>query len=123
MDLKMFNTTTLSLIFNRHYTARQVIYEICKKRPAQFFVATDVPPKDRSIDYELYGETRINFQQIDWDCRLLTYFLDEYPGFKHSLSSAINGFFLNLVRVIIPRDDCVTKQSFFFLTKDSFYCL
>lgn len=109
----MFSTPVLFIIFNRPDTTQQVFDEIRKAQPVQLFVAADGPRKDRSADIEQCKKTREIIQQVDWDCKVHTRFLDENLGCKIGVSSAIDWFFSNVEEGIILEDDCVPDQSFF----------
>lgn len=114
----MFSTPVLFIIFNRPDTAQQVFDEIRKAQPAQLFVAADGPRKDRSADIEQCKKTREIIQQVDWDCKVHTRFLDENLGCKIGVSSAIDWFFSRVDEGIIIEDDRIPNQSFFWFCQE-----
>ena len=113
MTTKSFRTPILFLTFNRPDTTQAVFNEIRKAQPAQLFVATDAPRKDKPDDIEKCKKVLEIIQQVDWDCKLSIFSHEENVGGKIGITSAIDWFFSQVNEGIILEDDCVPDQSFF----------
>jgi hypothetical protein len=108
-----FNTPVLFLIFNRPDTTQKIFEVIREIQPKHLFIAADGPRKNKPDDIQKCKETRMIFNQIDWECELKTLFRDENLGCGRAVSSALTWFFNNVEEGIILEDDCLPDLSFF----------
>ena len=112
----------ISILFHIFYpinTIPLVLNDICKTQPENIFISANVPEKDVPNKARACKQKRIYLDKIDWDCRGSTLRFNENFGCKRTVSSVIDGFFFNVLREIIPMDDHVSDQSFFFLLMNS----
>ena len=112
----------ISFLFHIFYhinTIPLVLNDIFKAQPENIFIAVNVLEKNAPNKARAYKQKRIYLDKIDWNNTASTLLFNKNSGCKRPVSSAIDGFFFNDIREIIPMDDCVPDQSFFFLPKNS----
>lgn len=109
-----FSTPILLLIFNRPDTTQVVFEKIRHIKPKYLFIAADGARKDKEGEFELCKQTRdIVINNIDWDCKVHTFFRDQNFGCGKAVSSAISWFFEQVEYGIILEDDTVPDSTFF----------
>jgi hypothetical protein len=104
----------LFLVFNRKNTTLKVFEAIKQAKPSKIYISCDGARSNVEGEIEIVSEIR-NFilSNIDWECKIMTRFLDENSGCKLAVSSAINWFFEHEEMGIILEDDCLPSISFF----------
>ncbi|MEO5984834.1 MAG: hypothetical protein ABIP80_04975 [Ferruginibacter sp.] len=102
------------MIFNRPDVTRRVFEQIKKNKPAFLYIAADGPRKGKLGEDKLCATTRsIVFENIDWNCEIVTLLRDENLGCGKAVSEAITWFFEHVEEGIILEDDCYPDSSFF----------
>ncbi|MCL2295428.1 MAG: nucleotide-diphospho-sugar transferase [Spirochaetes bacterium] len=113
-DVYNFDIPILFLVFNRLDTTKQVFEEIRKAAPKKLYVASDGPRDNREGEKKKVEAVRdYVLNSIDWNCELITLFLEKNLGCGKAVSNAITWFFENEEMGIILEDDCLPSQSFF----------
>ncbi|MCD4771251.1 nucleotide-diphospho-sugar transferase [archaeon] len=107
-----FKTPILYLVFNRFDVVKKTFPLIAKQRPKKLFVAAD-GPRTKKEKEETDAVRKYILENINWDCKIQTRFLDKNLGCKDGVSSAVDWFFKNVKKGIILEDDCVPSKSFF----------
>lgn len=103
----------LFLPFSRPKYARKVFEVIKKVRPKKFYFYCD---KAREGNYEEIKNNNIirdYIKEVDWDCKLKTWFRDENIGVFTSIMNAIDLFFEHEEMGIILEEDCLPSLAFF----------
>lgn len=108
---KNFNIPILFIVFNRPDVTRLVFQKIREIQPSRLFVASDGPRNRDELNNVL--KVRNIFDEIDWDCELITLFRKRNIGCKKSVSTAIDWFFQHVEMGIIFEDDCLPDTTFF----------
>ncbi len=104
----------LFITFNRTDTTRVVFETIKKAKPKKFYFFSDgAREKNFEDDRIKILENRKLTEQVDWDCRLETRFMDENQGCGAGVSGAISWAFETEEKLIILEDDCLPSSSFF----------
>ncbi len=112
--MNQLNTPILVIIFNRPHLVQGLFDELKKQRPKQLFVFCDGARKEKVGEKELLDKSKAIFEtQIDWQCELKKYYLDQNKGAGRAVSSAIKWFFENVEQGIILEEDCFPGQDFF----------
>lgn len=112
----LYNTKNpvLLLIWKRADSALKVLDEVRKARPARIYISGDGPRPYVPTDYEeCVAARQAMLDAIDWNCEVITNFLDKNLGCRLAVSSGITWFFSKEDQGIILEDDCVPVNSFF----------
>jgi hypothetical protein len=110
----VFDTPILIIIFNRPKLVQGLFDEIKKHKPKELFVFCDGARVDKPNELELLNKSKSIFEeQIDWDCKLETYYLEENKGAGRAICQAIKWFFTNVNQGIIIEEDCLPHSDFF----------
>jgi hypothetical protein len=113
------HTPVLLLIFNRLSTTQHVFYEIKKAKPKKFYIACDGPKSESNVEINKVKAVRdFVYENIDWECKVETYFRDTNSGCKYGVSGGIDWFFNNEEMGIVLEDDTVPCQSFFWFCQE-----
>lgn len=80
MNLSLFDTPILFIIFNRPDVTKIVFERIRQIKPKYLFIAADGPRKQVVSDFENCKKTRSIIDEIDWDCELKTLFRKDNLG-------------------------------------------
>ena len=112
--MDQLKTPILIIVFNRPHLVQELFNEIKKQKPKELFVFCDGARKDKAEAKELLNKSQSIFNtQIDWDCKLKTYYLSENKGAGRAISTAIKWFFDNVEEGIILEEDCFPHKDFF----------
>ena len=76
----MIKAPILLLVFNRPTLTKRVFDCIRVYKPEKLYISADGPRFDVSGDLELCSNTREIFNQIDWECELITNFSESNKG-------------------------------------------
>lgn len=106
-------TPVVFLVFNRPDVTRRVFAEIAKAQPARLFVVADGPRQNRAGEKERCEAVRKIFDDVDWDCELLTNYSDTNMGCAPRVASGIDWAFANTEEAIVLEDDCLPHPTFF----------
>ncbi len=104
----------LFLIFNRIETTKKVFFAIKEAKPSRLYIAADGARKDKFGEEEKVALVRkFVVDNVDWDCKMVTFFREENLGCRKAVSTAIKWFFSHEEEGIILEDDCLPSKSFF----------
>jgi hypothetical protein len=109
----MFQTPILLIVFNRPSETKIVFDQIKKIQPKKLYISADGPRRNISGEDEICKQVKFIFNQIDWDCEIMTLYNQDNLGCKIAVSRAIKWFFQNEEFGIVLEDDCVPDLSFF----------
>ncbi len=101
----------LLLVFNRPELTTKVFQRIKAAQPKYLYIAAD-GPRDREEKLKT-DEVRAIFENVDWDCKVLTLFRSVNLGCGKAVSEGILWFFKHVEEGIVLEDDCLPNQSFF----------
>lgn len=104
----------LLLSFNRPDTALKIFERVREARPAKLYIAADGPRTGVEKDTQLCRETRMIYDQVDWDCSVYKLFSEENKGCKVAVAEAVTWFFQQEEEGIILEDDCLPTSDFFY---------
>lgn len=111
---QQFSEPILFLIFNRLDTTKQVFDVIKTVKPQKLYIAADGYRASKPGEQEVCAAVRdYVISNINWDCKVETFFRNTNLGCKIAVSSAITWFFSHEERGIILEDDCLPSLSFF----------
>ena len=110
---KMFDIPILFIIFNRLDTTQRVFDMIKSIQPQRLYVACDGARPERVGEAAACSQTQNIINQIDWDCELFTYFLDENIGSSQGPYTFIKWFFAHETKGIVLEHDCLPHPDFF----------
>lgn len=100
-------------LFNRPGTTARVFDAIARARPAHLLLVADGPRADRPGEAERCRAARAVVEQVNWDCRVETYFSETNLGCKQRIASGLDWVFSQVDRAIILEDDCLPAPDFF----------
>lgn len=104
----------LFLMFNRPELAARTFTSIREYQPEVLYLAADGPRAGKEGEKELCECTRNRIlEQIDWECKVFTFFRDENAGCGKNNSEAISWMFTREKFGIIIEDDCLPCREFF----------
>lgn len=112
--MSKLSTPILFLVFNRIETTKKVFSSIKKMKPPKLYISCDGPRdyiEGESAKVNVVREYIIN--NIDWDCKVATFFRDSNLGCKKAISTGIDWFFDNEEMGIILEDDCMPNEDFY----------
>lgn len=99
-------------IFKRPDVSRIVLNRIREAAPSKLYLFSD-GPRDK-IEKSLVEKNRIQILKlIDWDCNVVTHFLDENIGFEKMWDFTFQQVFKDEDRIIILEEDILPDLSFF----------
>jgi hypothetical protein len=111
--MENYNTPILLITFNRVDTTSIVFNKLRTVKPKKLYIFSDGPRKNNKSDCVSISLVREIFKNIDWDCEIKTFFMDENLGCKNGPIFAINWLFKSEELGIILEDDCLPSDSFF----------
>lgn len=98
-------------VFKRYDCTKQVFEQVKKVKPKKLYVIADGPRnEEEKVKCE---KVRKIFSDIDWDCELITRFLDENYGCAKNSYTGYKWVFSQEEAAIVLEDDCVPNLSFF----------
>jgi hypothetical protein len=104
----------LLIVFNRLEKVQEMFSVLRKVKPSRLYVSADGPRVDRDSDKVNCKLVREYVEQaVDWQCDLVTRFLDENLGCGIGPSSAISWFFDQEEQGVLLEDDCIPHADFF----------
>lgn len=106
-------TPVVFLVFNRPDTTQKVFEAIRKAKPPKLLVVADGARPHKAGEAEKCAATRAIFEQVDWNCEVLTNYADENLGCKQRVSTGLDWVFEMVEEAIILEDDCLPEPSFF----------
>lgn len=110
----MFDIPILYIVFNRLDTVKRTFPKIREIQPAELYIAADGPRPSKEGEAENCKIVRDYVtSNIDWDCKVHTFFREENLGCGKNVSAAITWFFDNVEMGIILEDDCLPDMTFF----------
>lgn len=112
-DAHRLNTPVAMLVFRRPQQTARVLEAVRQARPRTLLVAADAPRPGRPDEAQACARTRALFDQIDWDCQLITRFHETNLGAGVGPATGISWVFEQVPEAIILEDDCVPDPSFF----------
>ncbi|MEA5478334.1 glycosyltransferase family 2 protein [Pseudanabaena galeata UHCC 0370] len=104
-------TPVAFIIFNRPDLTQIVFNAIRQAQPKQLFVIADGGRFPE--EHQKCQQARDIIQQVDWDCQVLTNYVDTNLGCRKRISSGINWVFEHVEEAIFLEDDCLPHPSFF----------
>lgn len=99
--------------FARVETARVVWDHIKAAQPSVLYFYSNKGRDEKPDEIRRNEEIRSWVKEIDWECRLHTWFRDEYVDVYTSLKGSKEWALKNEEAVIVIEDDCVTSKAFF----------
>lgn len=109
----MVETPVLFITFAREDYARQTFDNIKLARPEALYFYSNKARTDIPNEVVQNKNIRSFVNEINWDCKLHTFFRDDYVDVYTSLWSAIDWVFENEEHAIILEEDCVPSVAFF----------
>ncbi len=106
-------TPVCMIIFNRPDRTQQIFNVIKQVKPPKLLVVADGARLNKIGEAEKCAETRAIFDQIDWDCELLTNYAESNLGIYQRVTSGLKWVFEIVEEAIILEDDCLPNLSFF----------
>jgi hypothetical protein len=104
----------LFIIFNRPKYTKRAFAAIRKAKPSKLYIACDGARENVYGELEQVNESRKIATNVDWNCKVKTFFRKENSGNAgKSVEEAINWFYKNESEGIILEHDCVPNSSFF----------
>lgn len=118
MEIKIFETPIVVIVFNRPNLTAQVLEILREIKPKSLFLIGDGPRETALGESELCRQTREVFWGIDWDCEVKTNYSDVNLGCKLRVVSGLDWVFSQVESAIILEDDCLPDTSFFTFAAD-----
>lgn len=118
LNIAMFNTPILLIIFNRPDKVERLIESLRSIKPTRIYVSADGPRAEVATDSSRCDLARVALSKIDWPCEISTNFHPHNTGADFGPEKAINWFFDNVEEGIILEDDCLAHPDFFRFVKD-----
>lgn len=109
----MVETPVLYITFARPEYASQSFAAIKKAQPKKLYFYSNKARSDRPDEVARNEEVRSYINQIDWDCKVKTWFREEYVDVYTSLWGAIDWIFENEEKACIIEEDVVASIAFF----------
>jgi len=109
----MLQTPVIIIIYKRPNHLRQVLASIAQAKPAKMLVIGDGPHPNHPEDLQKIRETRALFENLSWDCNIITNYSPINLGLRKRVSSGLSWAFNQVESGIILEDDCVPDPSFF----------
>ncbi len=106
-------TAVAFLVFNRPDTTQKVFEAIRQAKPPKLLVVADGARPHKAGEAEKCAATRAIFEQVDWNCEVLTNYSEENLGCKQRVSTGLDWVFELVEEAIILEDDCLPEPSFF----------
>ncbi len=100
-------------IFNRPDTTQKVFAAIRAAKPQKLLVIADGARPDKPGEVEKCAQTRAIFDQVDWDCEVLTNYSEVNLGCGKRPYTGFNWVFSQVEEAIILEDDCLPHPDFF----------
>jgi len=116
VDIKIFETPVVLVIFNRPNLTKKVFEQIAKVRPKKLYIIADGPRFND--EKSLCDATRDIINLIDWDCNLETDFSDMNMGPDKRIYTGMNWVFSKEDKAIVLEDDCLPTDSFFYFCEE-----
>jgi hypothetical protein len=113
MDIDLYATPILLIIFNRPETTARVFEAIRMRKPSFLYIAADGPRENKPGEKKLCESARKIVEAIDWPCEVKRLYQNKNLGCKIGVSTAISWFFNQVQEGIILEDDCLPNESFF----------
>lgn len=112
------NIPVLLIAFNRPKYVSQLLQALKQHNVKKLYVFKDGPRPNNLEDSQLSREIEGLINNIDWDCRVITNYMQNNLGCGYGPFSAISWAFQYEEELIILEDDCIPNDSFFkFCTK------
>ena len=111
-----FDVPILLVFFKRFDTFKKVFDSVRRIKPKVLFLYQDGPRNND--DLAGINKCRELIEQIDWDCKINTFFQTKNVGCDPSGFIAQSWFFSNVEYGIVLEDDCVPNDSFFFFCEE-----
>ncbi len=108
-----YNTPILIIVFNRPKETRQLISRLSELKPKRLYVACDGPRGAREGEQARVEEVRSLFENLSWDCEVVSLYRADNKGCKYGVAGAIDWFFSMVPEGIILEDDVIPSISFF----------
>lgn len=102
----------LLIVFNRPDKVERLLGALAEIKPPRLYVAADGPRAGHPTDTIRSAATRALFDNLPWECEVITHFQTENLGCKLGVSTAITWFFTEVEAGIILEDDCIPAPSF-----------
>lgn len=102
----------LLIVFNRPDKVERLLAALAEIKPPRIYVAADGPRIGHPTDAGRSTATRALFDNLSWDCEIITHFQEQNLGCKRGVSTAISWFFTQVEAGIILEDDCVPAPTF-----------
>ena len=109
----MYDIPILIIVFNRPVKFQKLIYNLKKIKPNKVYIFADGPRSNNNDDLKLCKKTRTIVSEINWQCKIKSFFLNKNSGVDLGVYSAINWFFKHEEFGIILEDDCIPTKDFF----------
>lgn len=109
----MVNTPVLFETFARPDYARQVWDAIKASKPRSLYFYSNKARKDKPDEINRNEEIRAFVKEIDWECKLHTWFREEYVDVYTSLKGAVDWVCENEEEWIVLEEDVVPTSAFF----------
>ena len=113
MSLYRVRAPVAMIVFNRSESTARVFEEVRKAQPTKLLLVADGPRADRTGEKERCRDTRAIFDQVDWECEVITNFSETNLGCRDRVSSGVRWIFEQVEEAIILEDDCLPDPSFF----------
>lgn len=109
----LFDVPVLITFFARPEPLKEVFRQVRIAKPSKLFLYQDGPRLNRQEDNRNIEKCRQIVEDIDWDCKVKTYYQEKNYGCDPSMFIAIRWAFSYVDKCIILEDDDVPSQSFF----------
>ena len=108
-------TPILLIMFTRWQTLEKVFEQVRLARPAKLYLYQDGPRKGDRYESDMEGimKCREIVSNIDWDCEVIKWYMEENQGCDPGSFYTYKRFFTEEEKGIILEDDAVPSLSFF----------
>lgn len=113
-----FHIPIVLLTFNRPQKTYKVFERIRQIRPSLLLVSCDGPRDNHPEDIAKCNAVKNIFEEIDWNCNLITNYSSTNEGSYKKNSSSLSWAFETVDKAIILEDDCVPDVSFFYFCQE-----
>lgn len=110
----MFNKAVAVIIYNRPKHTEALYNCIRQIKPKKLFIIADGPKLNDEDDYQKCEQTRIIFDDIDWNIETVKKnYSKTNMGLKSRVETGLDWVFENIDEAIVLEDDCIPSLEFF----------
>lgn len=116
-EKKRLETAVLLIFFNRPEQFKKVFEQVAKVKPSTLFLYQDGPRVGKT-DEKGIADCRKIAENVDWECKVHTFYQNENVGCDPSEYLAQKWAFSIVDQCIVLEDDDVPSESFFFFCQE-----